>query len=710
MFICLDVYMKRKKYQSIITQRIQKVAGKLGAAVLVLVFFSSLMAMGGTNAGFLDEEKSEGDSLTSGTLDMVASEKSFVYSTGTAPMEPGDIITQKAEIENVGSLGFQYRAKYTSDNDSDLCKEIILKAKLNDVEVYDDKLEDFDTSLLPSLPLNLNKTGKDEWKFIYSLPADVDSSAENETCEFNYKFTAWQTDFSDKTLGFWDEELLDPNASIEIESGEWASAGDVVINEIMWMGNDDGSDDNDEWIELRNMTNEKIDISGWDIMHGGSGIGGHIEIPHGYSIKPNGYFLITKEKWDNTAIKLSGDLDKDEGYTHVSGMSLLNTGEDLILLDKNKNTIDTAWKDAAWPAGCNNKSGVCDGLSQSMERKDMPGDGTLSGSWHTCVSGDCNSGTYWKTAGGNNYGTPGKPNLSPVVMNEIVFNPAEGEEEWAELYNMLQEDFDVSGWYFKNEDGGKVVISKSNTKSGKTKVPGEGYLVVKLGNNFLDDDSDTLSFYSDMGTPDDEDDDVREDVFKYKDSTKEKGDSFMRIPDGIGIWIDPEATPGKENELGKKEIKAFQLLTYDACFKENRLKKSDEEVCAPVFLEYIGMLKDIDDEKIDKDALEKILEMKEEEKKKKIKEMMEKAEEMVAVGSVPNDPVLPSEQNDSQSQDNEQNVDAGSASGSAIEAPESEGGENSGEEDDDTENDETTGGEDLTSQDLNNNSSNDDAS
>lgn len=683
--------MTKRKYKSIITQRLWKAAGKLGAAVLVLAFFSSVMAMGGTNAGFLDEEKSEGNSLTAGTLDMIATEKSFDYTTGTEPMEPGDIITQEAEIENVGSLDFKYRAGFVNVNDSDLCGEIMLKAKLNDTEIYDDKLEDFDTS-----GISLNKAGKDKWEFEYLLPGDANSDVEEETCEFNYKFTAWQTDFPDETLGFWDEEFLDPSASVEIESGEWASAGDVVINEIMWMGNDDGSDDNDEWIELRNMTNEEIDISGWDVMHGGSGVGGHIEIPHGYSIKANGYFLIIKEKWDDTAIKLSSDLDKDEGYTHVSGMSLLQGGESLILRNKNKNIIDTAWKDSAWPAGCNDKSGVCDGLSQSMERNDVPGDGTLSGSWHTCVSELCNDGTYWKTVDGNNYGTPGAPNLSPVVLNEILPNPSGGGKEMIELYNLLDDDFDVSGWYFKNDSDDKLVISGGVTESGKTKVPKKGYLVIYPGKEFLDDDSDTLSFYSDMGTPDDESDDVREDIFKYEKSTKEAGESFMRIPDGIGIWIDPEATPGKENELDKKEIKAFQLLTYDTCFKGEKLKESDEEICTPVFLEYIGMLKDTDDKKIDKDTLEKILEMKEEEKKKELEKMMEKAEEMVSetdfeilpptapatsdTPAVPDAPVIPAEE-----------------------------GTKNPEENNGTEKNETTGGEDTTPQDLNNNLPNDNA-
>src|SRR3989344_3891492 len=37
--------------------------------------------------------------------------------------------------------------------------------------------------------------------------------------------------------------------------------GDVVINEIMWMGTQ--GDSADEWIELRNMTGGVIDISNW---------------------------------------------------------------------------------------------------------------------------------------------------------------------------------------------------------------------------------------------------------------------------------------------------------------------------------------------------------------------------------------------------------------------------------------------------------------
>lgn len=205
----------------------------------------------------------------------------------------------------------------------------------------------------------------------------------------------------------------------KIHSG--AEKGDVVINELMWMGSKENS--NDEWIELRNMTGRDIDLSNWKILNGGSG-SGHIEIPHGYSIKPHGYFLITKKKWNETRIKLSEDLDSDEGRTNVSGMNLANGGEKLTLEDKDHNTINIAWKSgSAWPAGWH---GVL--LHMSMERNNSPGDGTQSGSWHTCLDEHCNDTDYWRHEGWN-FGTPGKVNLSANDPTAEDFDPAALEQK-----------------------------------------------------------------------------------------------------------------------------------------------------------------------------------------------------------------------------------------------------------------------------------------
>lgn len=601
--------MFKKLRKSKINKRIIKSLKKIGAAVLAVMLFSAVVKMGSTNAGFLDEEISEGNEISAGTLDFTLASKSD-FSPKITPVQT---VSRSAILTNAGVLDFQYKTA-AKNLSGDLCDYLEIKDDLTDAYL---PLAGYASALT-------NNTVKTNWIFTVRL-IDDDHSLENKTCDFDLEFTGWQTDFADDTDGWSDREII----TSQIQSGEWINPGEVVINEIMWMGSNE--DSGDEWIELRNMTGQEIDISNWNIVHGGSGTSGHIEIPDGYSIEANGFFLLTRKKWNETEINFDDDLDKDEGYTHISGMNLLNDGESLILENENNQAIDTAWKYANWPAGVNTT------LKQSMERNDIPGDGTQSGSWHTCVSDLCNDGTYWDTADGNNYGTPGAPNLSPVVMNEIVFNPSGENKEWVELYNLLEKDYDVADWYFTNGDGDKVVVSEDNVAGGKTKVPGKGYLTVYLGKNFLDDESDTLSFYNDMGTPDGEDDDVKEDGYKYENGGDFPEDkSSARFPDGTGIWIDPEATPGKENKLDKKEEAGLQLLVYEKCFDGKRLKKNNEtEICAPVFLQYLKMIKELDGKKIRKGTLLDILEMKEEMENKKLNKILEETENLLEEQDVP---------------------------------------------------------------------------
>jgi len=55
-----------------------------------------------------------------------------------------------------------------------------------------------------------------------------------------------------------DAVAFEKTAELETEP----QAGDIVINEIMWMGTTFNS--NDEWIELRNMTDLEIDLGKWE--------------------------------------------------------------------------------------------------------------------------------------------------------------------------------------------------------------------------------------------------------------------------------------------------------------------------------------------------------------------------------------------------------------------------------------------------------------
>lgn len=169
----------------------------------------------------------------------------------------------------------------------------------------------------------------------------------------------------------------------------------VVINEVMWMGST--ISDKDEWIELRNMTNEDIDISNWRLEGAVAGLKGHLQIPHGYSIPANGYFLLANKFENNPGSALLSNVDLRSTSINLDDEYFKN-GE-LILKDKQGNVIDKIDKTEyiQWPDGINEDT------KHSMQRHLNPEDG-----WYSCNIDLCTSETYWNSP--DNYGTPGDQN------------------------------------------------------------------------------------------------------------------------------------------------------------------------------------------------------------------------------------------------------------------------------------------------------------
>ena len=171
--------------------------------------------------------------------------------------------------------------------------------------------------------------------------------------------------------------------------------GSVVINEIMWMGST--VHELDKWIELRNTTNEVIDITGWKLY--GAGPGPNEIILNG-KIEANGYFLLSHYASidDKSALSHSLVVDQIDSSLHLTK----SPGEQLILKDASGNIIDQTPM-GSWVAGTHTSPAT---VEQSMERNS-----DLSSGWHTCTNIACNSTKYWDIEE-NNYGTPGYTNLS----------------------------------------------------------------------------------------------------------------------------------------------------------------------------------------------------------------------------------------------------------------------------------------------------------
>ncbi len=118
-----------------------------------------------------------------------------------------------------------------------------------------------------------------------------------------------------------------------------AQAGDVVINEVAWMGT--AADYNDEWIELYNTTNQALNLNGWRLRAGS----GTPNIVLTGAIPAGGYYLL--ERTDDTTLS---DIPADQIYTGA----LNNTGDTLTLTDALSQVIDTAnGNGGAWAGGTN---------------------------------------------------------------------------------------------------------------------------------------------------------------------------------------------------------------------------------------------------------------------------------------------------------------------------------------------------------------------
>jgi len=282
-------------------------------------------------------------------------------------------------------------------------------------------------------------------------------------------------------MTIWEAEffVLDILPCLKAKAAEYQTEyQDVVINELMWMGSKDDNPTNhtnDEWIELKNTTDQEINISNWQIYEAITGSGGYLEIPNGYSIPANGYFLIANYNKDGSAINVDVDLvDTD--------ISLHNNYDDngaLVLKDKDGNVVDSTPTptNTIWPAGSNGT------IKQSMERD------TRGETWHTCDIAFMTAAevstmqSYWDSNAQNyNCGTPKTENskeeeeeepesppeepptppedppspIAPnVIINELFPNPKgeEKEQEFIELKNLSEFVAYLIGWQIKDKSG-----------------------------------------------------------------------------------------------------------------------------------------------------------------------------------------------------------------------------------------------------------------
>ena len=227
---------------------------------------------------------------------------------------------------------------------------------------------------------------------------------------------------------------LDNDCDGEVDEGcqVYPASGNVVINELMWMGSD--GDSRDEWIEFRNTTSADISLDGCSLYKKGDT---SIVDLSPYTLLADNYLLVSYRNQEDSKIDfITNDI--------LPNYFLHNTELEITLKCDNV-VIDTA-NNGGLPFEGENGD-----LKKSMQRKANPADGTASSSWCTA-----STQVNWD-ASSTDMGTPGAANDCegdiPEIKGSITIIKDTGD---------FQTDisFEFSGdWEFSLRSGSSTIFS-----------------------------------------------------------------------------------------------------------------------------------------------------------------------------------------------------------------------------------------------------------
>ena len=333
----------------------------------------------------------------------------------------------------------------------------------------------------------------------------------------------------------------------------------IIINEIMY--DLEGADPGYEWIEIKNISSEPVDLTNWKFNDGSSS--NHIlNSPpknggQGSLIIPSGGFAIFADKAD---LFLSTH-PNFSGIVIDTTMSLTNTEGTLKLIDNNGNVVEEVYYNKAMGGNGNGFSleRVSENSSKFCESKNEGGspgqennfdcNKILSSSFPTPIKTiaptfsplpDDNSVSSENNLLANLENSNLTPKPTPIkvnlIINEFLPNPTgpDNEGEWIELYNNSDADVDLTNWRLEDASGQKYVFKNEVIKKKDFLVLSYNKTKISLNNN-----GETLTLYSPQN----------EIAFKitYSGNAKE-GYSFARFAANDWRWT-KILTPGAPNQF-----------------------------------------------------------------------------------------------------------------------------------------------------------------
>lgn len=344
------------------------------------------------------------------------------------------------------------------------------------------------------------------------------------------------------------------------------SAGEVVVNEIAWMGTSASA--NDEWIELVNTSGSEVDITGWKL----ESIDGGIKTMLTGKIPAGGFFLLERTD-DNSAPGIKAD----QIYTGA----LSNSGEVLILKDKNGIAVDRVDASGGWQAGDN-------ATKETMQR--------VATGWITGKATPKEANIAVKSEIQNSkqptedakefaevklqqtqptqivQESTVKPEPAKVVaiqypqsvyISEFLADPEGSDEvgEWVELFNDGDAVADIAGFFLDDADGG----SKPYKIPEGTKISPKEFLIFSRADTkiALNNKTDEVRFLYPDGS-------VAAKV-SYKDAKEGESGAYDFVKKELYWTKNP--TPGKTNSI-TSQIKKAPMTKQD--YQQQEVKRIED--------------------------------------------------------------------------------------------------------------------------------------
>lgn len=233
--------------------------------------------------------------------------------------------------------------------------------------------------------------------------------------------------------------------------------GVVLINEVMYSP----SVDDVEWIEIVNNSGEEINLKNWSISDVLSSPTKSVITKNDCILTQGELAVITADS--NVSRQIIGNgikiLEADFG-------SLSNSKDGIVIYDFRDAVIDSLFYESSW-GGRNGRS--LERLSLTLPTCDEK-------NWITSLcEGGFTCGTANSTLNISSY------NYGNVVINEIMYDPGDGNSEFIELYNTTNLEVTIGGWSLVDGSNDLIKICEANYE-----LAPHDYLVIAADSVFFE--------------------------------------------------------------------------------------------------------------------------------------------------------------------------------------------------------------------------------